>query len=309
MTATPALREILIVLCCCASWITAPSSLAAPASSLDCRSSQTEPRVIQTTLSDVPALVRMPKRVTLPPVLLWHGFGPPASERALMAALPLDDVPAIKVYLGLPMFGARMPARGMDELAERQKTDMGTLVFAPIVIGAADELAKVVRALSDAGCLRPGDEVGLFGFSAGGASALLALADRKVNVKAAVTLNASTGLSASVRAFERASGQTYKWTPASRELAQRSDAVGRAADIAFGATPPALLIIHGEHDQMLPPQTAIDLYESLLPRYERVAAHSRLQLVLLPDMAHAWSDGAAGDPLRARISLWFRQHL
>lgn len=309
MTRTLLLGRILTALWCCAGWTTAHSSNAASAPSLDCRRSQTEPRVIQTTLSDVPALVRIPKTVTLPPILLWHGFGPPASEGALMAALPLDDVPAIKVYLGLPMFGARMPARGMDELAERQKKDMGTLVFAPVVIGAADELEKVVRSLSDAGCLERGEGVGLFGFSAGGASTLLALADRNVNIKAAVTLNASTGLSTSVRAFERASKQTYNWTPASRELAQRSDAVTRAADIASGARPPALLIIHGEHDRMLPPQTAIELYEALLPRYERVAARSRLQLALLPDVTHTWVDGPGGDPLRARISQWFRRHL
>ncbi len=44
------------------------------------------------------------------PIVLWHGFGPPASEQALMEALPLDEVPAVKVYLGLPMFGSRAPA-------------------------------------------------------------------------------------------------------------------------------------------------------------------------------------------------------
>lgn len=226
-----------------------------------------------------------------------------------MAALPLDDVPAIKVYLGLPMFGARMHARGMDEIAERQKKDVGTLVFAPVVMGAADELANVVHALGDAGCLDAQDGVGLFGFSAGGASTLLALADRNVNIKAAVTLNASTGLSASVAAFERAVKQPYIWTPASRALADRSDAVKRAADIAAGNPPPALLIIHGERDQMLPPRTASDLYDSLLPLYERAAAPSRLQLALVPDVAHAWADSPSGDPLRARISQWFRQHL
>jgi hypothetical protein len=86
----------------------------------------------------------------------------------------------------------------------------------------------------------------------------------------------------------------YTWTPASRQLADRSDAVKRAADIASGTTPPALLFIHGERDQMLPPQITIDLYESLRPLYERAAAHSRLQLALVPDVAHAWTDTPAG---------------
>jgi len=140
------LRTVLIGLSFCAFWSTAMESNAASASRpLDCETSSSEQRTIDTTLADVPAIVRIPKTATLPPILLWHGFGPPDSERALMAALPLDDVPAIKVYLALPMFGARMHARGMHEVADRQQQDVGTLVFAPIVMGAADELQNVVR--------------------------------------------------------------------------------------------------------------------------------------------------------------------
>jgi hypothetical protein len=45
---------------------------------------------LQTTLAGVPALLRVPKVITKPPIVLWHGFGPPASESALMKALPLD---------------------------------------------------------------------------------------------------------------------------------------------------------------------------------------------------------------------------
>src|SRR5690606_11513499 len=134
------------------------------------------------------------------------------------------------------------------------------------------------------------------------ATVLLALADRKVNIKAAVTLNASTGLSASVRAFERALKHPYAWTSESKRLAQRSDAVGRAADIASGKPPPALLIIHGARDEGMPPRIAVDLYESLRPPYEQASAQSRLQLTLVPDLAHVWVDTPAGDQLSATIS-------
>jgi hypothetical protein len=65
---------------------------------------------VRATLAGVPAIVRVPPSITKPPVILWHGFGPPASESALMEALPLDEVPAVKVYLGLPLFGARTPS-------------------------------------------------------------------------------------------------------------------------------------------------------------------------------------------------------
>jgi hypothetical protein len=76
--------------------------------------SRTETTTIETRLAAVPALLRIPPKVTRPPILLWHGFGPPASERQLMDAMPLDDVPAIKVYLGLPQFGARERPDGRE---------------------------------------------------------------------------------------------------------------------------------------------------------------------------------------------------
>ena len=172
-----------------------------------------------------PALVRVPKRVSKPPIVLWHGFGPPDSERALMNALPLDDVPAVKVYLGLPMFGARSLPDG--ELARRQKRDLDALVFEPVVMGGAKELVSVVRELEQRGCMRAGAAIGLFGFSAGGAAVLYALAEADVRTGAAVTLNASTGLSASVDAYERVTKQSYQWSDATRRLAQRSDASRR----------------------------------------------------------------------------------
>ena len=64
---------------------------------------------LQTTLAGVPAVLRVPKVITKAPIVPWHGFGPPASETALMKALPLDEVAAVKVYLGLPLFGLRAP--------------------------------------------------------------------------------------------------------------------------------------------------------------------------------------------------------
>jgi len=54
---------------------------------------------VQTTLAGVPAILRVPKAIRKPPIVLWHGLGPPASESELMKALPLDDVLSVKVYL------------------------------------------------------------------------------------------------------------------------------------------------------------------------------------------------------------------
>jgi hypothetical protein len=80
--------------------VAAPAADEAFSCERDARASEVV--AVTTTLAGVPVIVRFPNSVTKPPIILWHGFGPPASEGALMAALPLDDVPAVKVYLGLP---------------------------------------------------------------------------------------------------------------------------------------------------------------------------------------------------------------
>jgi predicted esterase len=265
------------------------------------------PTVVSTTLGATPALIRVPSRVTKPPIVLWHGFGPPESERALMNAMPLDDVPAVKVYLGLPMFGARSLADG--ELGRRQQEDLGSLVFEPVVMGGAKELPAVVRALEQRGCMRTGAAIGLFGFSAGGAAALYALAESDVRIAAAVTLNASTGLSASVKAYERATKGSYEWTDATRRLAHRSDAVSRAKDIAAGKPPRALLIVHGADDAMLTASVAVTLHEALQPLYAEANASQRLQLTVMPGLAHTWIDTGNVEALRSSIAAWFHTYL
>src|SRR3569833_4192632 len=181
-------------------------------------------KTIPTQLAGVPAILRIPATIKKPPIVLWHGLGPPSSEAELMKDLPLDDVPAVKVYLGLPLFGARAPAAGSDSLAQRQAQDYATRIFEPIVIGAARELPAVLREMSKLVCLRAGEKVGLFGFSAGGTAALIALMDNKTPVAVAVTINAPTGLRSAVGALERATKQPYAWSDASLRLAERSDA-------------------------------------------------------------------------------------
>jgi len=264
-----------------------------------------ETAIVETQLASVPALMRVPAKVTQPPILLWHGFGPPASERALMEALPLDEVPAIKIYLGLPQFGAREAPGGRESMARHQSEDLGRLVFEPVVVGAAKELPSVIAALQELQCIRTTDKVGLFGFSAGGAAALLALADGKVRVGTTVIVNASTGLTASVQAYERATKKAYVWSDYSRDLAHRTDAIGRAADIARNH--PALLIVHGTDDAMLPAQNAIALRDALAPFY-RASGDKRLKLDLVDGLSHGWADSAHGDELRSEIAQWFRSN-
>lgn len=266
--------------------------------------SRGETAIVETRLATVPALLRVPAKVLQPPILLWHGFGPPASERALMEALPLDDVPAIKVYLGLPRLGAREAAGGREDMMRRQNEDLGRLVFEPIVVGAAQELPSVIAALQELQCMRARDKVGLFGFSAGGAAALLALAEGKAPIGIAVVVNASTGLTASVQAYERATNKKYMWSDYTRELARHTDAVQRAADIARNR--PALLILHGANDAMLPAQNVIALRDALAPFYRSAGSEQRLQLTLVDGLSHGWADSAHADEVRRAIAEWFR---
>jgi len=242
-----------------------------------------------TTLAGVPAILRIPAHVDKPPVILWHGFGPPASERAMMDALPLDDVDAVKVYLGLPLFGARAPAGGMKELARRQAEDVGLLVFKPVVVGAANELREVVDALQANGCMQRDAPIALVGFSAGGAAALDALSQRKVAVGAGVFINASTGLSASILAYEKATGKTYAWSPESRALAQQTDAIDHASAIA--AHHPALLFLQGADDAVIDSRAASALFDRLKPLYGSQPQH--LQFTRPAGMSHQW----AADPV------------
>lgn len=264
-------------------------------------------RSIETELAGVPARLRIPLRVSMPPIVLWHGFGPPADEAAMEAMLPLDEVPAVKVYLGLPMFGRRAPA-DPEELARRQREDLASGVFEPVVIGAARELPRVVEALRHQGCMTAEQHIGLFGFSAGGAAVLYALAERDVVVDAAVILNASTGLATSVAAYERAAQVSYVWTPAARALARRSDAVMRAADIARGSPPPALRIVHGADDTLLDERGARRLHDALAAHYSGDDS-ARLDFRRVPSLAHTPRDAAEVAAVREVAGAWFLRFL
>jgi hypothetical protein len=77
-------------------------------------------------------------------IILWHGGDPPRSEEALAGALPMREAAAWRVYLGLPLFGQRMPEGGTDEIERRGAEDAVVLLYHPIIKSAADELPTVV---------------------------------------------------------------------------------------------------------------------------------------------------------------------
>ncbi len=266
-------------------------------------------RIVTTDLAGVPAILHIPDKVLVAPIVLWHGFGPPANEQALMRAFPLDDVPAITVYLGLPLFGSRAPTGGTNELVRRQREDVGLQVFKPVVVGAADELPHVVEALKRQSCMQASDRIGLLGFSAGGAAVLLSLAQHDVAVGAAVLLNPSIGLTTSVQAYEHATGLTYSWTPESRALAKRTDATEHAAQIAAGNPPPALLVVQGAKDDVLSQTSASQLEKALAARYAHVRQSERFRYSVIDDLPHNLTGAATDDALHREVSAWFNRYL
>jgi hypothetical protein len=130
-----------------------------------------------------------------------------------------------------------------------------------------------------------------------------------VPVQAAVTLNAPTGLNEAIEAVERATKHPYAWTPATRQLAQRSDSIARASEIAAGDPPPALLIFHGAADEVVPPQPTLALRDALQPFYDKTGNGERLRVVIAPDVSHDWTEPKALQQVRVVVANWFNQRL
>jgi len=175
--------------------------------------------------------------------LLWHGFSPPRSEEALAAALPLAGVLAWRVYLGLPLFGQRLVAGGVDEIMRRAGEDFLLDLFVPAVEGAVAALPRAeLRATLK---IDPQAPLGLFGFSAGGA-ARLALASGVLPVRTVAVYGPIVDPASSAEENARYAGGAYRWTDASRAAAHRLRLEDRADEIA--GRDASLLIALGQDD-------------------------------------------------------------
>ena len=73
--------------------------------------------VIEGVANGVPFVALPPadRDAPAPLVLTWHLMSPPCTEQAMAAAVPMTGLQAWKVYLGLPMFGKRVPEGGPEE--------------------------------------------------------------------------------------------------------------------------------------------------------------------------------------------------
>ncbi len=267
-------------------------------------------------IAGAPVLLRHPPqgRVKAPLIILLHGFGPPGSEQALADALPLDDVNAYKAYVGLPLFGARMPAGGMAEVGRGQTEDCVLKVYLPVAEGVLRDVSSVADGLGERFPVDFEGGIGLFGFSAGGVAAQLALIESHVPISAAVLCGMPKNLNASVVAVERAIKVKYSWTEEARAVARRLDPVTRAAEIARREPPPAILLLLGDRDEYFSVEDARELHDALASAYYSAGVKDRVSLQILPGMTHCFAAAANsagpvpiadGSQVRAAAAAWF----
>jgi fermentation-respiration switch protein FrsA (DUF1100 family) len=109
--------------------------------------------------------------------------------------------------------------------------------------------------------------------------------------------------------MERATKRQYVWTESARQLAESSDSTRRAAEIASGDPPRALLLFHGAEDTVVAPSSAVSLRDALQPYYQRSGNDQRLKLVIASGVSHNWTDPRPLQQLRASVADWFNRYL
>lgn len=174
-------------------------------------------------------------------VVTWHLMDPPCTDAAMAAALPLAGLPAWRVHLGLPLTGRRLPEGGFEELMRRGMADAVLNLFGPILDAAAAEAPAAVEAVrAELGI--PDGRVALVGGSIGAGVALEVLARGEVPAAAVALVSPMVRVAGAVAANEAAMGVSYRWSDASRAVAERYDFVRRADEVA-GA--PLLVVVGG----------------------------------------------------------------
>ncbi|MEV0049454.1 alpha/beta hydrolase [Saccharopolyspora shandongensis] len=236
-----------------------------------------------------------------PLIVTWHMLDAPRSDAAFAAALPMNDLPAWRVHLGMPMCGARMVDGSMDAGLELIREDVLMSALHPFVRQAAEEFPAALESIR---AQLPVDDgpIGVLGGSLGGAVALRILADTDVPVFAGAVVNAAIRIRSVVDLFPG----DYPYDAESEKVADSLDFVAKADTIA-GRAP--LLVVSGELDHPALRADASDLVNALGERSE---------LLPIPGLAHPLADEPGIEPapqlppareVDAGLTAWFRRHL
>ena len=199
-----------------------------------------------TTASGVPYLAVPAAAAGAPVVVAWHLLDPPRTETAFAAALPLAGLDAHKIYLGLPLSGARTPAGGLDEIMRLGMEDAVLNLHWPIYRDAVAEFPAAFAEIRERLGVSGDAAVGLLGGSAGSAVAAGVLAAREQRVRAAVLVSPMLRLRSMVDVLSEFFGIDFAWSAESDRAAEVMDFVARAPEIvAAGAS---LRVIAGADD-------------------------------------------------------------
>lgn len=263
--------------------------------------------VVTGDVAGVPYLVVSPEsgeRSDAPVVVGWHLLDAPRTEAAFHAAMPLAGLDAWRVYLGLPLSGARLPVGGFEEFMRLGAEDSVRNVYGPINAGAADEFDATLDALRARFGFGSG-ALGLFGGSAG-AGVATEVRTRRDDIDAAVLVSPILRLRTLIGLMEQQFGVTYRWDDTTDAVAARMDYLARAGEL--GTTP--IRAIVGADD---------DAEAVLHPAAALVAAVAGpADVVTVPGMEHALADEPGFEPapqtahaaaVDAHAVAWFRQHL
>jgi dienelactone hydrolase len=159
------------------------------------------------------------------------------------------------------------------------------------------------------------DPVGLVGGSAGGAVALLVLAEGQLPVGAAAVINPVASLGPFVAVGERMYDMTYSWTEESRAVADRLDFAARAPEIGSREPQPPVLIVSGADDETEYREAVEHLRDALR---EHSADPELVGFVSVPGMAHALAEEPGVEPapqtaeakqVDEAVTAWFQRHL
>ncbi|MBB3062482.1 alpha/beta hydrolase family protein [Microbulbifer rhizosphaerae] len=268
-------------------------------------------------IDDAPVVVAKPTTIDkdTPLIIMYHGFGPPASPEELMEAIP--PLPgSVTVYPTLPLTKNRMPMGGIDELRRRQSADyIGQLLF-PSISEAARELPKIVDALKTQLGLSKDKGVALFGFSAGGAATLLGLIESDVPVRAAVAVNAPLNIRQAVDNWEKLFARKFNWSAPAKEAAQRYDVAAKAETVAQRNPATAILLLQGDKDEYYSPEPVKLAVSKLRQAYH--GYENEIQMQILKNTTHhfaadnnpAQNNPAANTDNASMVVLgWFSKHL
>ncbi|MEV4412560.1 alpha/beta hydrolase [Catellatospora sp. NPDC049609] len=210
-----------------------------------------------------------------PLVVAWHLLDPPRSEQAMAAALPLNGLNAWRVYLGLPMTGARSLPGGPDELMKLVMEDAVLNLFEPLTRQAAEEFPAALADLrAQLGTTGP---LSLLGGSIGSMTALRVLTGSGLAVDRVALVSPAVQLGTLVDANSRRFGMPYTWTEQSRAAADRLDFVARAAEIDR-----PLLMVVGEEDEKDAFRDPAERLWAALP--------AGASLVTVPGLGHALAE-------------------